>query len=88
MKEVKCSSHFGGEVFGVNCEKESGHGGLHTGGGTAWLTVWEDSKSLAAISRVTRMSRRGDADRQRLAVKTVAPRQPQLGNGAERQDTP
>jgi hypothetical protein len=38
MSEVtKCDSQFGGKVFGVKCEKEAGHDGLHSGGGTAWV---------------------------------------------------
>jgi hypothetical protein len=39
MKTIQCSSTIGGDVkiFGVQCEKEFGHPGLHEAAGEAWI---------------------------------------------------
>jgi hypothetical protein len=36
MRAIKCSSRFGGEVFGVQCELAIGHSGPHEGAGEMW----------------------------------------------------
>jgi hypothetical protein len=34
---VPCSSRIGGDHFGVDCELEKGHSGLHEAAGEAWI---------------------------------------------------